>query len=196
MTQLVLEPLVEIHAAEYFTRNRTVRRALKRWWVDPPKRWVAWLMLNPSVADAGRDDPTTRRLTHFTRTWGFDGWIAVNLYPFVASDPAEMWNRANWEANGPDWYARDDMAANLRDIEAAGRMAALRVVAFGSQPIERGQVWLDQCLEAFQQPPDNSDNSTALWCLGVNQSGQPTHPMARGTHRVPDDQKPVPWRSA
>lgn len=184
---------VEIHASEFFARQRTVRRALKRWWVDPPARWVAWLMLNPSIATSAKDDPTTKRLTHFTRLWGYDGWIAVNLYPFVSSTPTEMWRRANWEASS-DWEARDDMQANLQDIETAGRMAALRVVAFGAQPVERDERWLELCLEAFGQPATIPYHDENFWCLGLTQSGQPLHPMARGRMRVPDDTKPAIWR--
>lgn len=186
---LRLAPPVEIHGSEYFARQRTVRRALKRWWVGDPARWVAWLMLNPSIATSAKDDPTTKRLTRFTRTWGYDGWIAVNLYPFVSSTPAKMWERADWE-NNCDWYARDDLAANLHDIEQAGRIAALRIVAFGAQPIEHDEAWLEACLEAFGQPGP----CEGFHCLGTNKAGQPLHPMARGRMRVPDSQQPTIWR--
>lgn len=195
-----LAPAIEIFSSEYFSRQRTVRRALKRWWVDPPKRWCAWLMLNPSNAEARKEDPTTRRLNHFTQKWGYDGWIAVNLYPFVSSDPAVMWKRADWE-NGPDWEARDDLAANLNDIEDAARMSALRVVAFGAQPLSHDQPWLESCIERFSQPFSTAKYPTVtgyddenLWCLGVNSAGQPLHPMARGRMRVPDDRHPIVWR--
>ena len=192
----LLSAPAEVFVSEYFARQRTVRRALKRWWIDSPKRWVAWLMLNPSDADARADDPTTRRLTHFTSAWGYDGWIAVNLYPFVSSRPDAMWRRADWQANGPDWEARDDLQANLRDIEAAGRMAALRVVAFGAQPAERDEAWLEMALEAFSQPANNDGADERFYCLGCNQRGQPLHPMARGRMRVSDAQQPIIWERA
>jgi hypothetical protein len=81
-------PSPGIYSSECFARNytdRTVRRALKGWWVESPERWVAWLMLNPSTANSSRNDSTTRNLTHFTRNWTdggpYDGWIAVNCIP-------------------------------------------------------------------------------------------------------------------
>jgi hypothetical protein len=203
VSDFALSSPAEMFASEYFSRQRTVRRALKRWWIDPPVRWCAWLMLNPSDAEAKKDDPTTRRLTYFTRAWGYDGWIAVNIYPFVSSKPAEMWKRADWENNGPDWYARDDMHANLYDIEQAARMAALRVVAFGAQPVEHDRAWLELCLERFGQPFDHAEGkrpaTTAyddenFWCLGTNKTGQPLHPMTRGKMRVPDTTQPQVWR--
>lgn len=190
---------VEVFSSEYFARRRTVRRALKRWWGDQPARWIAWLMLNPSNAEAKKDDPTTKRLTHFTRAWGYDGWIAVNLYPFISSRPAEMWHRRNWQVND-DWAARDDLQANLVDIEQAARMAALRVVAFGAQPVEKDEMWLEACLERFGQPFTLAEgkypatvayDDDNFWCLGTNAKGQPLHPMARGKLRVPDSTEPL-----
>lgn len=177
-----LEPVVQIQGDALFARDRTVRREIRRWWVERPKRWAAWLMLNPSDAGEKRNDPTALRVTNFTRAWGYDGWIGVNLYPFISSDPKVMWQRANWQHNGPDWYARDDMQANLQDIERVGRMSCLRMVAFGTQPAERDQPWLEECLEVFQQPFDYSEwgFDERLHCIGVSKSGQPLHPLARG----------------
>ena len=179
-------------ASASFARARTVRRGLQRWWVDPPLRWVAWLMLNPSTATHDRDDMTTLRLNHFTRTWGYDGWIAVNLYPFVSSATAAMWSRADWQPTS-DWEARDDMRANLRDIEEAARMAALRMVAFGAEPIHRDEAWLEMCLEAFGQPATDDGADERFHCLGVSSRGQPLHPMSSGRMRVPDDRQPLQW---
>lgn len=178
-----------------FARERTIRYEIRRWWIEKPNmRWVAWLMLNPSVAGENKGDPTAQRVTHFSRAWGYDGWIGVNLYPYVSSTQPEMWRWADWENNGPDWYARDDLGHNLNAIEAAGRCASLRMVAFGAQPVERDDVWLQECLEQFQQPSDVGA-SEMLHCLGTNKAGQPLHPMARGKWRVPDGQKPILWRA-
>lgn len=177
-----------------FSRNRTCRRTLRCSWAEPCLRWASWLMLNPSDADAERDDPTTVRVTKFTRAWGYDGWVIVNVYPFISSDPREIWARANWQANGPDWYSRDDLQANAADIEEVGRVSALRMVAFGTQPFERDEVWLEQCLERYQQPGEMSDGT--LWCLGRTQGGAPIHPLARGKYRVPDSARPVVWRAS
>jgi hypothetical protein len=176
-----------------FSRNRTRRRELRRWWSEDSIAWAAWLMINPSNAGELREDPTSLRVTHFTRAWGFGGWIAVNLYPFISSDPARVWDWADWQRQGPDWEARDDLQANLEDIERAARMASIRIVAFGAEPIERDQIWLEHCLEAFGQPSDCGSDER-LFCLGTSKNGQPLHPMARGRLRVPNDQQPVVWR--
>ena len=183
----------QIQGSAKFARDHTIRYEIRRWWVARPMRWAAWLMLNPSLASAERGDPTAARVTHFTRSWGFDGWIGVNLYPFVSSTPAEMWRWADWERNGPDWYARDDLGHNLSVLDDVGREASIRIAAFGAAPIERDQVWLEECLEQFQQP-SLCGAGEALHCLGTTKFGQPLHPLARGKWRVSDDQRPILWR--
>ena len=186
--------LVESQRDALFSRNGQNRRELRCWWGEEPVRWAAWLMLNPSNANKERDDPTTKLVTHFTRKWGYDGWIIVNLYPFISSIPARMWQWAAWDQNGPDWLARDDQQANLSDIERVGRLADIRVLAFGAEAAKRAQPWLEQCIEAFTQPADNPEGDERLWCLGKSISGQPLHPMARGKNRIPRTALPILWK--
>lgn len=183
---------IQIQGSALFSRERTIRREIRRWWVPGPKRWVAWLMTNPSDASEARNDPTAMRVTNFSRSWGYDGWIGVNLVPFISSTTPAMWKWFDWESNGPDWAARDDLAANLDDIERVGRLAALRVVAFGAEPVVRCPEWRSQCIEAFGQPSD-IDGSETLHCIGETQSWEPKHPLARGKHRVPGSAWPVVW---
>jgi hypothetical protein len=181
-----------LHRDATFARGGTLRRELRRWWADEPVEWAVWLMLNPSDAGTSREDPTSMRVTHFTRAWGFGGWIGVNLYPFVASAPAAMWEWAMWQDRTPDRGVRDDLAANLEDIERVARMARIRVVAFGAQPAVRDPEWLEKCLVAFGRPAFSGDEN--FYCLGETKDGQPLHPMARGRNRVPDDRRPTLWQ--
>lgn len=183
----------ELRGSARFSREGTLRNELRRWWVPEPTRWAAWLMLNPSVATKDRNDPTAQRVTHFSKAAGCDGWIGVNLYPFIASQPPEMWRWANWEAHGPAWDVRDDLLANLGDIEEAARASVLRVVAFGAAPVYHDEPWLEQCLEAFGQPADTAGTDEQFYCLGVNSMGQPLHPLARGKMRVANDQPLIRW---
>lgn len=177
----------------HFARERTVRLCLSHWWIDKPKRYAAWLMLNPSTADHLKDDPTTRRVTHFSKIWGLDGWVIVNLYPWISSNPKDIWYRARWYDHD-GWYDRDDLMINQGVIETIARKSALRVAAFGAQPFLRDEEWLEQCLEGFEQPAEDEGSDEDLYCLGTNKQGQPLHPMARGKWRVPDDRQPRIWR--
>lgn len=176
-----------------FSREGTLRNEIRRWWVKEPTRWAAWLMLNPSIAAKDRNDPTALRVTHFSKAAGCDGWIGVNLYPFITPRPADMWRWANWQAHGPAWDVRDDLQANLGDIESAARACVLRFVAFGAAAAYHDEPWLEQCLEAFGQPANRADADERFYCLGVNSTGQPLHPLARGKMRVPDSQQPMLW---
>jgi len=61
----------------------TYRYVLTRRWAEGPV--LGWVMLNPSRADAGRDDATVRRCMGFVRSWGFAGIIV----PAVAARAGE-----------------------------------------------------------------------------------------------------------
>lgn len=43
--------------------------------------------INPSTAVPGDPDPTVRRVTGFAARYGFDGWIMLNVYPQISTDP-------------------------------------------------------------------------------------------------------------
>ena len=64
------------------------RWTLRRRWGDGDD--VVWVMLNPSTADANKDDPTLRRIIQFSDGWGYGGLLVVNLLPFRSSNPAEV----------------------------------------------------------------------------------------------------------
>lgn len=142
--------------------------------------FVAWLMLNPSTADAQVDDPTIRRCTRFADRWGYGGIIVVNIYPFRSSSPAEC---RRWHKN----QGHDEITAQVENrghIRYAESIASLHVVAFGAGCWDTQDAKFASLLFKGPKP---------LRCLGTNKHGWPLHPMARGKLRVPDDQRPVPW---
>ncbi|HEV2501456.1 MAG TPA: DUF1643 domain-containing protein [Mesorhizobium sp.] len=49
-----------------------------------------FIMLNPSIADSERDDPTIRRCVAFAKAWGFDRLEVLNLFAYRATDPQEL----------------------------------------------------------------------------------------------------------
>lgn len=51
--------------------------------------------VNPSTAVAGNDDPTIRKVRSIAEHDGFDGWIMVNLYPQIATDPEKLHVKAD-----------------------------------------------------------------------------------------------------
>src|SRR3546814_15011461 len=73
---------------------------------------ICFIGVNPSTASHLKDDPTAWRWVHFADSWGYGGYVTVNLYPFCSSSPKECRRWADWESNGPDWRARDTILHN------------------------------------------------------------------------------------
>lgn len=51
---------------------------------------VAFVMLNPSTADATHDDPTIRRCMSYAMTWGYHQLEVVNLFAFRSAHPTSL----------------------------------------------------------------------------------------------------------
>ncbi len=51
---------------------------------------MVWVMLNPSVAGAGRDDATIRRCVWYARRGGCTAMTAVNLFGLVSTSPMAL----------------------------------------------------------------------------------------------------------
>lgn len=133
------------------------RYLLWRRWADADS--VLFVMLNPSTADATRDDPTIRRCHRLARAWGFGAVEIANLFAFRATDPRDL---ARAEAPvGPD----NDAIL----VDAAGRAAAV-VVAWGVHGALGGRdVAVHRLLRRALRRP--------LLCLGTTRSGAPRHPL-------------------
>jgi hypothetical protein len=168
----------------------------------PTKRWVAWLMMNPSVAGTKKaTDRTIDIVAGFTEAWGFDGFVVVNLFPFVSPRSDEegefhLWRKAQIDRHGVGWFkVTEEMQRNLAEIEEAGRMATRRVAAFGG-PIEtEDRDWVKECVKRFEHPSDCSIRES-LRCLRIN-SGTflPGHPKPRKNTPIPESayKEPEPW---
>jgi hypothetical protein len=172
-----------------FSRDGANRLILTRRWADGPQ--VCFIGLNPSTADHLVDDPTVRRWMHFGRAWGFGGIVAVNLYPFRSSSPDECRRWADWECNGQDWYARDDIHHNCSVVAQTAKLAKLTVACWGAAAWDLD--WVEEIVEGIATGDEPWPD---IHCFGETSSGTPIHPMARGRHRVPDNAQPVLWRAA
>ena len=75
-----------------------------RWWLgriwQPRGPRLLFVGLNPSRADAQRDDPTLRRLQTFARDWGYGGLEVVNLFARISASPAVL--RRSADPVGPE----------------------------------------------------------------------------------------------
>lgn len=141
---------------------------------------ACFVMLNPSTADGSKDDPTLRMCIHFAQAWGFGGLDVVNLFPFRSSSPIECfsWAKNNTEGNV--------VTHNLNTVAHAVIGASIVVAAWGAAP------WAKEAGDFVGRFVNATGRD--LFCLGTTQDGSPKHPLARGVHRIPRDQKPILWR--
>jgi hypothetical protein len=135
-------------AGATFSRDRRYRYRLWRRW-DRTRPLVAFVMLNPSTADARHDDPTIRRCLGFARRWGYGGIEVVNLFAYRATNPTALRK------------VRDPVGrGNARHIQSALARAALVVLAWGADTQSSRHV-----------------SVVRAHCLGLTRAGQPRHPL-------------------
>jgi len=149
----------------HFSRCTTFRYALWREWnAGQPK--LLLIGLNPSTADAARNDPTIRRCIGFARDWGFGGVWVLNLFAFRATYSNDL--KAAADPIGP---------RNDEWIRRVARTADRVVAAWGNdggfmQRSTRVRGMLGDRLEAIR----------------LNAGGEPAHPLY-----LPRGLRPIRW---
>ena len=193
MTALAAEDLFGVPFTDTIKRTASLslcglyRWTLRRSWAEGPR--VCFIGLNPSTADHLKDDPTVCRWIHFARSWGYGGFVAVNLYPYRSSTPATCREWSDWQSNGPDWYARDRLWENEATIVREAKAAELVVACWG------GGTWDPEYVDhVLEQVETGEEPWPTIHCFGRTQDGSPIHPMARGRNRIPDSAQPQVWR--
>jgi hypothetical protein len=146
-------------------KNPVYRFALERVW-DEDKPLALWIMLNPSTADAFKDDPTIGRCVSFARTYGMGAIRVVNLFAYRATSPDDLWSAA---AQGVDIVGPQNRELLVGDLAGMNSMAGLTIVAWGAQPDNHpiGLSMVEWVREHYY----------GAWCLGKTKSGQPKHPL-------------------
>jgi hypothetical protein len=142
---------------------------------------VAFVLHNPSTANANSDDPTSRRGIAFARAWGAARLIFVNAWGGIATRPRDLW--AMPDPVGPE---NDEHIVSALDevVASGGRL----IVAWGriNPPRanrEAGMARLGRVVHLAEQ------KHAVPHALGINQDGSPKHPLY-----VRGDVSPLPWR--
>lgn len=163
----------EMHRIAVMSADGTYRWSLQRQWDNGPM--IAWVMLNPSTADAYTDDPTIRRCIGFTRAWGYGGFTVVNLYALRSTDPKTLLKHP--DPIGPD---NDAELAFVADSP----LYPLIMLAWGARaPIERASAATKILHRCY-------DRGAQLATLGWTKGANPRHPLY-----VRGDTGPTPWYS-
>lgn len=166
------------------------RVELKREWGSGPRACV--IGHNPSAANADKDDPTSKWWNRWFNHYGFGSYIAGNLWPFCTASPAECHQRVERVNNGLDWAGRDLIHfVNLPHLVQTAKAAEQVFVCWGG--MTKDDAWIEHVVEEIQTGIEPYPD---LWCWGKTKAGAPTHPMARGLHRIDPLQAPILWRAA
>lgn len=139
----------------YISQDGLYRYTLWRDWSNgKDTRAVAFVGLNPSTADAEKDDPTIRRCIGFAQSWGFNKLIMVNLFAFRATNPKEMMKAEDPE--GPE---------NKAVIKALVGHADVVIAAWGTHGDfrDQGSIYVSMLDNPYH--------------LGLTKDGHPKHPL-------------------
>lgn len=146
------------------------RYTLERRW-SAVARYVLWVMLNPSTADAFVDDATIRVCMGYARRWGYSGILVGNLYAWRATDPRDLLAA---HKRGEDIVG----AENAEHLEGLTRRAGIMVLAWGVPGPIRGTA--QATLRALPA-------SLTRHVLTLNKSGHPCHPLYKSAQLVPTE---------
>jgi hypothetical protein len=119
---------------------------------------VLFVLLNPSVADAIKDDPTITRCQVRAAMWGFSRLEVVNLYALRSTDPAAL--AASEDPVGPD---------NDRWILESAARADLVICGWGNNALDRKRP--AEVLALIRQA------GRTPCALQINADGSPAHPL-------------------
>ena len=141
-----------------FSPDRRYRYVMGRIWDASIPKLVS-CALNPSIGDMDRNDPTNERLQRRAYRLSLGGVIFVNIFPYVATDPADLKKTANPFG---DRARADDTILNF----ARGNFVICGWGVNGSH-LGRGAE-VDSMLRR---------NKIRLYVLGFNADGSPKHPL-------------------
>ena len=144
-----------------FSDDGRHRPLMRRWLGDTfPDRYLMFIGMNPSTADATVNDPTCAREWTFTQREGFDAMVKANVGDYRATHPKMLLE--------PDVVVSSP--ANLPTIREQARGAARVILCHGK--LNKALVPAGQALVQAL-----TEDGIDLWCFGTNGDGSPKHPL-------------------
>lgn len=151
------------------SKDGKYRYTLLRDWsplYEDPKM-VTFIGLNPSTADAHKDDPTCRRCINFAKDWGFDAMIMVNLFAYRSTDPTLLSQVQDPVGPMNDSAIMSALQNSQLVIAAWGNRGGLRARHVEVKDILSQHLW--------QQD---------IKCFGMTNMGHPVHPLYQPSNAV------------
>lgn len=169
-SQEVWEHSLDKTGLAIFSTDHKYRYVLTRRW-DLLKPCVAFIGLNPSTADADKNDATIRKCIKYAKDWGYGGLIMLNAFGYRSTDWTALkghkdpWGKANGKYLTTIKNHCDKIIAawgnHLLDIDPTDGYTAEYIV---------------------------SELGNKLYFLKMTKQGQPSHPLY-----LKGDLKPRPW---
>lgn len=148
-----------------FSPDKKHRYRLWRTW-DATKPPLVMVMLNPSIADETRNDPTVERCQRRAMAMGYGGLEVTNIFALVSTDPAGLYS--SQDPIGPE---------NNKAILDAVASAGMVLCAWGTHGQHQARAKeVTALLRAAGATP---------YCLGKNADGSPKHPLYIGNKVTP-----------
>jgi len=142
---------------------------------DASGPWVLFIGLNPSTADAQKDDPTIRREMDFGQGFGFPNLAKCNLYGLRSTKPKGL-VESKVDPVGPD-----NDAAIRRWLPRAGLVlfAWGYNASVGSRMLTRAWVVRQIVRETFREMVAKGQTTPRVGHLGLTEGKehQPRHPL-------------------
>jgi hypothetical protein len=124
-----------------------------------PERMVAFIGLNPSTADATKNDPTVTRCINYSKAWGYGGYVMLNLFAYRATDPREMKSQVD-----PVGIENDECISEVcRSVDKV-------ILAWGNHGKHKDREL--QVVSWFKRSCQEK-----AFCLSINSNGSPSHPL-------------------
>lgn len=161
-----IEPMASAIIAES-PGGRRHRYWLARHWAAAPP--LIWILINPSTADAAKDDPTARVCMGRARRANCGGIIIVNAYSLMETDPEKM--LLDPARVGPE------ADVHLRRALLVAKLQGAPVICGWGGSIEPAR---SQTVRQMIR-----DMGITPLCLGVTKSGEPRHPLRIGYDYAP-----------
>lgn len=134
--------------------NNIYRYTLIRIW-DKSKPKIAFIGLNPSVADERQDDNTVRKCINIAKRDGYGQLVMLNAYAYRSTDPKGLTCQFDVVGRFNDRYIAEE-------TKSADKV----VVAWGNHATDDRHTTLLKVLDGQQ-----------LYCFAKNNNGKPKHPL-------------------
>lgn len=144
-----------------FSKDRKYRYVLTRIW-DESKPMVAFVGLNPSIADDKQDDSTIKKCIKFANSWGYGGFYMLNLFALVSTNPNALFESKDPTGSENDKYISEYTNKTDKVVCAWGNNGAF-----------------------MQRSAAVSKKISNKYCIKLNKTGEPAHPLYLKNDSVP-----------